>query len=105
IGPQRDIPAPDVNTNAQVMAWMMDEYSRLHGYTPAVVTGKPLELQGSEGREAATGRGVVHVGAYAALLAHRRGARIVAVSDGRERCCDARRWPGRSSPLHRLRGS
>jgi glutamate dehydrogenase (NAD(P)+) len=106
IGPQRDIPAPDVNTNAQVMAWMMDEYSRRHGYTPAVVTGKPLELQGSEGREAATGRGVVHiieqalrdtgrsitgatiavqgfgnVGAYAALLAHHRGARIVAVSD------------------------
>ena len=61
IGPQRDIPAPDVNTNAQVMAWIMDEYSRVHGYTPAVVTGKPLELQGSEGREAATGRGVVHV--------------------------------------------
>ena len=57
IGPQRDIPAPDVNTNAQVMAWMMDEYSRLHGYTPAVVTGKPLELQGSAGREEATGRG------------------------------------------------
>jgi glutamate dehydrogenase (NAD(P)+) len=106
IGPQRDIPAPDVNTNAQVMAWMMDEYSRLHGYAPAVVTGKPLELQGSEGREAATGRGVVHVieqalrdtgrsidgatiaiqsfgnvGTYAALLAHQRGARIVAVSD------------------------
>lgn len=106
IGPQRDIPAPDVNTNAQVMAWIMDEYSRLHGYTPAVVTGKPLDLQGSEGREAATGRGVVHiaeqalrdagrsmqgatvavqgfgnVGSYAALLAHQRGARIVAVSD------------------------
>jgi len=106
IGPQRDIPAPDVNTNAQVMAWMMDEYSRLHGYTPAVVTGKPLELQGSAGREEATGRGVVHViehaladagrsidgatiavqgfgnvGAHVALLAHRLGARIVAVSD------------------------
>ncbi|MCA1693623.1 MAG: glutamate dehydrogenase [Actinobacteria bacterium] len=106
IGPQRDIPAPDVNTNAQVMAWIMDEYSRLHGYTPAVVTGKPLDLQGSEGREAATGRGVVHiveqalgetgrsvqgatvavqgfgnVGSYAALLAHQQGARIVAVSD------------------------
>jgi glutamate dehydrogenase (NAD(P)+) len=106
IGPQRDIPAPDVNTNAQVMAWIMDEYSRLHGYAPAVVTGKPLELQGSAGREAATGRGVVHVieqaladaghsidgatiavqgfgnvGAHVALLAHRLGARIVAVSD------------------------
>lgn len=106
IGPQRDIPAPDVNTNAQVMAWIMDEYSRLYGYTPAVVTGKPLDLQGSEGREAATGRGVVHVaaqalrdggrslqdatvavqgfgnvGSYAALLAHQQGARIIAVSD------------------------
>ena len=106
IGPQRDIPAPDVNTNAQVMAWIMDEYSRQHGYTPAVVTGKPLELQGSAGREEATGRGVVHViehaladagrsiagttiavqgfgnvGAHVALLAHRLGARIVAVSD------------------------
>ena len=106
IGPQRDIPAPDVNTNAQVMAWIMDEYSRMHGYSPAVVTGKPLELQGSAGREAATGRGVVHVveqaladagrsidgatiavqgfgnvGAHVALLAHRLGARIVAVSD------------------------
>ena len=106
IGPQRDIPAPDVNTNAQVMAWIMDEYSRMHGYSPAVVTGKPLELQGSAGREAATGRGVVHVveqaladagrsidgatiavqgfgnvGSHVALLAHRLGARIVAVSD------------------------
>ena len=106
IGPQRDIPAPDVNTNAQVMAWIMDEYSRMHGYSPAVVTGKPLELQGSAGREAATGRGVVHVvehaladagrsidgatiavqgfgnvGAHVALLAYRLGARIVAVSD------------------------
>jgi glutamate dehydrogenase (NAD(P)+) len=106
IGPQRDIPAPDVNTNAQVMAWFMDEYSRANGYSPAVVTGKPLELLGSEGREAATGRGVVsvaaayladagqsiagstmavqgfgNVGSYAALLAHELGAKIVAVSD------------------------
>ena len=46
IGPQRDIPAPDVNTNAQVMAWMMDEYSRLHGYTPAVVTGQTPRAAG-----------------------------------------------------------
>jgi glutamate dehydrogenase (NAD(P)+) len=106
IGPQRDIPAPDVNTNAQVMAWIMDEYSRLHGYTPAVVTGKPVDLQGSEGREAATGAGVVHitdlalreigrslrgatiavqgfgnVGSHVAFLAHQQGARIVAISD------------------------
>jgi glutamate dehydrogenase (NAD(P)+) len=59
IGPDRDIPAPDVNTNAQVMAWMMDEYGKLNGYNPAIVTGKPIALGGSAGREAATGRGVV----------------------------------------------
>jgi glutamate dehydrogenase (NAD(P)+) len=106
IGPQRDIPAPDVNTNGQVMAWFMDEYSRSHGYSPAVVTGKPLELLGSEGREAATGRGVVaiaeaylvdagkslagatiavqgfgNVGSFAALIAHEGGAKVVAISD------------------------
>ncbi len=61
LGPTRDIPAPDVNTNAQVMAWMMDEYGKLHGHTPAIVTGKPIALEGSYGREAATGRGVVHM--------------------------------------------
>ena len=60
IGSTRDIPAPDVNTNAQVMAWMMDEYGKLHGFTPAIVTGKPIALGGSKGREAATGRGVVY---------------------------------------------
>ncbi len=106
IGPQRDIPAPDVNTNAQVMSWIMDEYSRVEDYNPAAVTGKPPELQGSEGREAATGRGVINVleaylqdlgrsfdgatvsiqgfgnvGSYAALLAHELGAKVVAVSD------------------------
>jgi glutamate dehydrogenase (NAD(P)+) len=106
IGPQRDIPAPDVNTNAQVMAWIMDHYSRLHGFAPAVVTGKPVELHGSEGREAATGYGVIcvaedflddickslkgttvaiqgfgNVGLFAALFAHQRGAKVVAVSD------------------------
>ena len=61
LGPQRDIPAPDVGTNAQSMAWLMDEYGKLHGHTPACVTGKPIALEGSYGREAATGRGVVHV--------------------------------------------
>lgn len=106
IGPLRDIPAPDVNTNAQVMAWIMDEYSKLHGFSPGVVTGKPLELHGSEGREAATGRGVIYVteqflqdsgrslagatvaiqgfgnvGSFAARFAHEAGARVVAVSD------------------------
>ncbi|MDX1920611.1 MAG: Glu/Leu/Phe/Val dehydrogenase dimerization domain-containing protein [Candidatus Caenarcaniphilales bacterium] len=62
IGPYSDIPAPDVNTNAQVMAWMFDEYAKSHNNcSPAVVTGKPLEIGGSEGREEATGRGVVIV--------------------------------------------
>src|SRR3989304_2644913 len=59
IGPQTDIPAPDVGTNAQVMAWIMDEYSRIHGFSPGVATGKPGDLFGSKGREEATGRGVV----------------------------------------------
>ena len=105
-GIQLDIPAPDVNTNAQVMAWLMDEYSYQHGYTPGVVTGKPLELGGSPGREAATGRGVSiitqaaaadrkidikgakiavqgfgNVGSYTALFLHQVGAKIVAVGD------------------------
>ena len=61
LGPTRDIPAPDVNTNAQTMAWMMDEYGKLHGHTPAIVTGKPIALEGSYGREAATGRGCVYM--------------------------------------------
>ena len=61
LGPTRDIPAPDVGTNAQTMAWLMDEYGKLHGHTPAIVTGKPIALQGSYGREAATGRGVVYM--------------------------------------------
>src|SRR3954464_11441160 len=61
LGPTRHIPAPDVNTNAQTMAWMMDEYGKLHGYTPACVTGKPISLEGSLGREAATGRGLVYL--------------------------------------------
>src|SRR6185436_18229272 len=61
IGPTRDIPAPDVNTNPQVMAWIMDQYSKYHGHSPAVVTGKPIDLYGSKGREAATGRGLLYV--------------------------------------------
>jgi len=106
LGPTRDIPAPDVNTNAQVMAWMMDEYGKLHGHTPAIVTGKPIELGGSQGREAATGRGVVlcfreaapalgltppetrvvvqgfgNVGSWAARIIQDLGAKIVGVSD------------------------
>jgi glutamate dehydrogenase (NAD(P)+) len=106
LGPTRDIPAPDVNTNAQVMAWMMDEYGKLHGHTPAIVTGKPIALEGSYGREAATGRGCVYmyreaapqlglspaettftvqgygnVGSWAARIMQQLGAKMVAVSD------------------------
>jgi glutamate dehydrogenase (NAD(P)+) len=106
IGPYRDIPAPDMNTNAQTMAWFMDAYSAVHGYTPAIVTGKPLGLGGQPGRESATGLGVVfvleawareneldlvgcpvivqgfgNVGSFAAREAAARGCRIVGVSD------------------------
>jgi glutamate dehydrogenase (NAD(P)+) len=61
LGPNRDIMAPDLNTNAQTMAWMMDQYGRLHGHTPAIVTGKPIALDGSFGREAAVGRGLSYL--------------------------------------------
>jgi glutamate dehydrogenase (NAD(P)+) len=106
LGPTRDIPAPDINTNAQVMAWMMDEYGKLHGHTPAICTGKPIALEGSYGREAATGRGCVYmfreaaphlglspadtsfvvqgfgnVGSWAARIMQQLGATMVAVSD------------------------
>jgi glutamate dehydrogenase (NAD(P)+) len=106
IGPTTDITAPDVNTNAKVMGWIMDEYSKYAGFSPGVVTGKPLHLFGSEGREEATGRGVMlvleqalkergkawvdirvavqgfgNVGANAARLIAQQGARIVAVAD------------------------
>ena len=60
LGPYRDIPAPDMGTNAQVMAWILDEYSKRAGYTPAMVTGKPVSLGGSLGRDEATGRGVMY---------------------------------------------
>ena len=82
LGPTRDIPAPDVGTNAQTMAWMMDEYGKLHGHTPAIVTGKPIALEGSYGREAATGRGVVYMFREAAGPARADAA------------VDARRRPG-----------
>ena len=106
IGPMLDIPAPDVNTDGQVMAWIMDEYSKYAGFAPGVVTGKPLQLFGSPGREEATGRGVTvaleealaergrklagvtvalqgfgNVGSNAAKLLAARGAKIVAVGD------------------------
>ena len=79
IAPHRDIPAPDMGTNAQTMAWMMDAYGLLHGHSPAIVTGKPVELGGSLGREAATGRGVVIILQEVArdLSMDLKGARIV----------------------------
>lgn len=106
IGPNLDIPAPDVNTNAEIMGWIMDEYSKYKGFSPGVVTGKPLQLFGSEGREEATGRGVMYalesalesdkrqisevtvavqgfgnVGSHAARLIHERGGKVIAVAD------------------------
>src|SRR5713226_9263912 len=109
IGPDSDIPAPDVNTGAQTMAWIMDTYSMHHGYSiPAVVTGKPLSIGGSEGRPEATSRGMVYcieqaaehlgmrlegarvaiqgygnVGEPAAVLLAALGAKVVAASDSR----------------------
>ncbi len=107
IGPDKDVPAPDVGTDAQVMSWIMDTYSQQVGYAvPGVVTGKPLSLGGSLGREEATGRGVVYVtlealrhlnlpieqatvaiqgfgnvGSHTALIMQQQGARVIAVSD------------------------
>jgi glutamate dehydrogenase (NAD(P)+) len=113
LGPTRDIPAPDVNTDAQVMAWMMDEYGKAHGYTPQIVTGKPIALEGSLGRDSATGRGLVFVfreaakemglepaeatvaiqgfgkvGSWLARLLEEEGAKVIAVCDlsGAIRC-------------------
>jgi glutamate dehydrogenase (NAD(P)+) len=106
IGPHTDIPAPDVNTNARVMSWIFDQYSRRYGFNPGVVTGKPVNLHGSLGRDAATGRGCLvairevlradgaklagtrfsvqgfgNVGSWLARLLYAEGAKIVAVSD------------------------
>jgi glutamate dehydrogenase (NAD(P)+) len=124
IGPNEDIPAPDMNTNAQVMAWIVDEYAKYHGHTPAVVTGKPVELGGSQGRESATGRGILfateraaadlgidlrgatvavqgfgNVGAWSASFLAEAGARVVAVSDAHGAIFD-----GDGLDVARLRG-
>jgi glutamate dehydrogenase (NAD(P)+) len=79
LGPTRDIPAPDAGTNAQVMAWIMDGYAKLHGDAPAVVTGKPISLGGSPGRESATGRGIVYAYREAArsLGLHSDSTRVI----------------------------
>ncbi len=106
IGPDKDIPAPDMGTNAQVMAWIVNQYERYHGFNPACVTGKPIELHGADGREEATGRGVGllteallakdkrnladtsvaiqgfgNVGSFAASYIHEKGGKVVAISD------------------------
>jgi glutamate dehydrogenase (NAD(P)+) len=107
IGPEKDIPAPDINTNSTIMSWMMDTYSSFVGYpVPGVVTGKPIDIGGSLGRNAATGRGVMfmtreimhrqgkpligakvvvqgfgNVGGTAALLLAQEGAKVISVSD------------------------
>ena len=106
LGINRDIPAPDMNTNAQIMAWMMDAYGQKHGYTPGIVTGKPLELGGSPGREPATAQGLAYVlqaaapeldfklegarvaiqgfgnvGSWAARILDKMGCQVVAISD------------------------
>jgi len=106
IGPYVDVPAPDMNTNAQVMGWMLDAYESRHGHAPAAFTGKPLELGGSAGREQATGQGCAmvieqaaadlglavrgaraciqgfgNVGSNAARFLHQMGAKVMAVSD------------------------
>ncbi|MCL0032129.1 glutamate dehydrogenase [Dehalococcoidia bacterium] len=105
IGPNRDIPAPDLGTTSQTMAWIMDAYGQLNGHSPAVVTGKPVELGGSLGREAATGQGVTYifheaakdmdldiigakvvvqgfgnVGSWVSRLMHSSGCKIIGVS-------------------------
>jgi len=107
IGPYADIPAPDMNTGAREMAWFFDEYSKYSGFSPAVVTGKPVSLHGSLGRDSATGRGVFlaanslleheglesikgktvaiqgfgNVGGWAAKLIHEYGGKVIAISD------------------------
>ena len=106
LGVNRDIPAPDLGTNAQTMAWMMDAYGQIHGHTPGIVTGKPVELGGSVGRDSATGRGAIYVttemakdmnmdpagarivvqgfgqvGSWAARIAAEQGCTVIAVSD------------------------
>lgn len=106
LGHQRDIPAPDMGTDAQTMAWLMDEFHRLEGFQPACVTGKPVELFGAPGREEATGRGVAmiaaatlekhdekvkgarvaiqgfgNVGRFAALACQELGFKVIAISD------------------------
>src|SRR2546422_3524241 len=93
LGPYRDIPAPDVNTNAQVMAWILDEYSSRHGYTPAAVTGKPVSLGGSLGRDEATGRGVMDgMAEYARDFGvPLQGSRVVVQGLGNVGCHLARR--------------
>ncbi len=105
-GPDKDIPAPDMGTNSQTMAWIMNQYEKFHGFSPGCVTGKPVELYGAEGREEATGRGVGtltlallrkfgrsiesstvaiqgfgNVGTFTAAYLQKAGGKVVAISD------------------------
>ena len=104
IGPYTDIPAPDMGTNAQTMAWIVDEYEKFHGHAPGVVTGKPVELGGSLGRDAATGRGLLYA-AECLFEEHGQEGRRLHLRDpglrqrrvrGRRGC--STRPAGRSSP-------
>ncbi|MCC7363860.1 MAG: glutamate dehydrogenase [Dehalococcoidia bacterium] len=113
LGLNRDIPAPDMGTNAQTMAWLMDAYGQLHGHTPGIVTGKPVELGGSYGRDQATGRGTAvcmreharseridprdirvviqgygNVGSWTARIASEYGFMVIAVSDVKGGICN-----------------
>jgi glutamate dehydrogenase len=105
IGPEKDIPAPDVNTNPQIMGWMLDEYDKLRGYNvPGFITGKPLVIGGSQGRVEATGRTIVevakklnlelkgataaiqgfgNVGSMTAKFLHEIGVKIVGITDSK----------------------
>ena len=121
IGPEKDVPAPDVYTTPQIMAWMMDEYEVITGrHLPGVITGKPLQLCGSLGRGDATARGGIYtvreaakvlgidlkgataaiqgfgnVGSWAAILGHEMGMKVVAVSDSAAASTTPTAWTSR----------
>ena len=100
IGPHKDIPAPDMGTDAQVMAWIMNEYGKFEGFNPACVTGKPVEFHGSAGREAATGFGV-------AIIAREMLGRLKQVDrrlDLRDSGIRQRGQPHRPLPLAQMGG-
>jgi glutamate dehydrogenase (NAD(P)+) len=126
VGPQVDVPAPDVNTTPQIMAWMADEYSRRFGPEPAVITGKPVVVGGSLGRDAATGRGAAicldriveargwtregtavaiegygNAGSWLAILLEELGYPVVAVSDSKGALVSPKGLPARAVLEHK----